>query len=460
MINNLNKQKILLKCLKNKKLVNSITNSIYINCILCYMFDQERYIDMFDLFLESILIYGNINTNIHILIYTSTSIMDMIIQNKLYNNNIIFEINDNYIKKNEMCEEILNLQLIKKYNKILYTDINIIIKNDINKIFCDLNILKYDNKLLLENDIKLFIAKDDININSNKIIHYFTDKTSMYNFYNMLNKYTFSTNIKIYNINIPPKKNNIINLIGICVSYNYFDTLQFMLPINYLHFEKIYLITQEDDINTLNFCKNFDNVIILLYDFKNNNKKFDKFGALNYAQKIVYTEYPDHWYILIDSDILLPNNFIDILLTEKLNDQCIYGIIRYNLLKSSELLYKKNIQINKNIIFNNIINKLYKKPTIIGFFQLYKKHVYHKDNLIDASLGDIFFCHDNFNLFCMLENIICFHLGQIYVNWKGKLVSFIDDINISLNNIYYIYHKDNINKYTINKYYDINCHIV
>ena len=66
------------------------------NCIFCCIFYQEKYVDMFLLLLESILLYGNINDNTHILVYTSTEFMNIIKNNELYNNNIIFEINDNY----------------------------------------------------------------------------------------------------------------------------------------------------------------------------------------------------------------------------------------------------------------------------------------------------------------------------------------------------------------------------
>jgi hypothetical protein len=131
------------------------------------------------------------------------------------------------------------------------------------------------------------------------------------NFKNDVNKNSFKNNI--INVNNKPIKNDHFSLIGICVSYNYFDTLQFMLPVNYLHFEKIYLITQINDLQTIEFCKKFENVIVLFHNFKNNNKRFDKYGALNYAQEIIYKQHPDSWYLIIDSDIILPNNLIDIL---------------------------------------------------------------------------------------------------------------------------------------------------
>ena len=504
------------------------------NCIFVCVFNQTKYVDMFLLLLESILNYGNLDNDTQMLIYTSTQIMNIIKQSHLFNEEkIVFEINDTYNNIDKACKarlDLFNLPSITKYNKILYLDTDILVKNDINKVFdvCkedtlyvleegeiysntdywgktlfgnELNNYKdktaftsgillfnncekikdlfnkinediinrpyntsfydqpyivynafkynlYDNKIL-----KSLVVNNDNNIHSDKVIHHFPGGPgvavgaykhkidAMTIFLNKINtKY-------IYDVKTPPKKNNTFALIGLCVSYNYFDTLRFMLPVNYLHFKKIYIITQTDDTATIEFCKKFDNVIILFYDFKNNNKKFDKYGALNYAQKIAYTDYPESWYLIIDSDILLPNNFIDILDKENLNPECIYGAIRNNVFKSSELLNKTQI-INKNKNKNKNNNNLtpYK---ILGYFQLYKKKVFHsfnygiKNNIYigTAAFGDLLFRDDNFSQFCTFDNILCFHLGEDGKNWYGKTVSFIDDINISLNDIYYKYHK-------------------
>lgn len=230
-----------------------------------------------------------------------------------------------------------------------------------------------------------------------------------------------------------------------------------MLPINYLHFEMMYIITQEDDTETINLCKQFDNVVLLYYNFKNNNKPFDKYGGLNYGQKIIYETHPDSWYLIIDSDILLPTNFIEILNNEHLIETCIYGGIRNNCYKSSELLNKKEI-IHNSItwLHNNILHSKNNPPSILGCFQLYKlKNVYHRDNIENAGLGDYYFGYDNFKLFCNLENIYYFHLGEKHINWNGKIVDFNDDIQISINKLFYkCYRRVN------NIYYNDKCQLV
>jgi predicted O-methyltransferase YrrM len=102
---------------------------------------------MFILLLESIFIYGNIDDNTNILVYTSTSFMDIIKKSILFNDEKIkFEINDTYYDIDNAFKarlDLFNLSSIKNYNKILYLDTDILIKDDINKIFdvCNEDIL-------------------------------------------------------------------------------------------------------------------------------------------------------------------------------------------------------------------------------------------------------------------------------------------------------------------------------
>ena len=117
------------------------------NCIFCCVFNHEKYVDMFFLLLESIFIYGDLDYNTNVLVYTSTQFMIMIKQSHLFNNEKIkFEINDTYDNIDKSCKarlDLFNLHSITNYNKILYLDTDILVKDDINKVFdvCKENIL-------------------------------------------------------------------------------------------------------------------------------------------------------------------------------------------------------------------------------------------------------------------------------------------------------------------------------
>jgi len=120
------------------------------NCIFLCVFYEKQYVDMIFLLLESIFIYGNLNENIDILIYTNTEFMNLIKQSHLFNKNILFEINDNYNSIDLACKsrlDLFNLKTISKYEKILYLDTDIIIKDDINIIF---DVCKEDILYVLE----------------------------------------------------------------------------------------------------------------------------------------------------------------------------------------------------------------------------------------------------------------------------------------------------------------------
>ena len=82
------------------------------NCIFVCVFNQEKYVEMFYLLLESIFIYGNLDDNTDILIYTSTPFMNMIKQSQLFNDEKVkFEINDTY-------NDIMNVLSNKTYQNI------------------------------------------------------------------------------------------------------------------------------------------------------------------------------------------------------------------------------------------------------------------------------------------------------------------------------------------------------
>lgn len=128
------------------------------NCIFVTVFNQEQYVDMFYLLLESIFIYGNLNENVKVLVYTSTTFMQMIKQSHLYDKEkILFEINDAYDNVNKACNaklDLFNLESITKYDKILYLDTDILVKDDINKVFevCKEDVLYVLKEGCIDND--------------------------------------------------------------------------------------------------------------------------------------------------------------------------------------------------------------------------------------------------------------------------------------------------------------------
>tara|TARA_B100001123_G_scaffold446758_1_gene602158 strand:- start:202 stop:2430 length:2229 start_codon:yes stop_codon:yes gene_type:complete len=135
---------------------------------------------MFFILLDSIYKYANLKDDIDILIYTSSEFMTLIKENDLYINRLKFEINDNYnsiLKASHARLDLFNLQSIHNYKSILYLDTDIIVINDLNKLFTIINddilyVLKegrIDNKndfwgySLFGNEIKNYKDKSGFN---------------------------------------------------------------------------------------------------------------------------------------------------------------------------------------------------------------------------------------------------------------------------------------------------------
>ncbi len=118
------------------------------NCIFVTIFCQEQYVNMFYLLLESILIYGNIDVDdTHILVYTSSAFMNKIRESHLYSSKIMkFEINDDYNSVEKACLarlDLFELPSVSHYEKFLYLDTDILVKNDLQRVFA-----KCENEIL------------------------------------------------------------------------------------------------------------------------------------------------------------------------------------------------------------------------------------------------------------------------------------------------------------------------
>jgi hypothetical protein len=116
------------------------------NCVFVCVFNQNEYVDMLFMLLESIFIYGQLDDRTEILVYTSTQFMNRIKQSHLFNDRIKFELNDTYNSIDSACKarlDLFSLASIGNYNKVLYLDTDIIINGDINQIFdaCTLDVL-------------------------------------------------------------------------------------------------------------------------------------------------------------------------------------------------------------------------------------------------------------------------------------------------------------------------------
>ena len=114
------------------------------NCIFLCIFNNPTYVDMLFLLLESLHLYGKVNADeTNLLIYTTTEFQKQIQTSRLINYfTIHYEINDQpiYNTIDGACKSSLDLFSFKtltlyNFERFLYLDIDILVKNDIAPIF-------------------------------------------------------------------------------------------------------------------------------------------------------------------------------------------------------------------------------------------------------------------------------------------------------------------------------------
>jgi hypothetical protein len=191
-------------------------------------------------------------------------------------------------------------------------------------------------------------------------------------------------------------------MIGITVSTKYEDILEIIIPLNYKFFDKWYIITDINDTKTIDVLKKW-NIEILYFDFYSGGKVFNKGGAIKMAQDIIKT---DDFILLLDSDIVLPENFSEYL--TNLKENVLYGTeFRYDYHTLEH--YKKDI-----IDYNYTCCK-----NFVGYFQLYKNCAFRYEES-----NNCMYCDETFrNLFkqrITLKGLAVKHLGMERVNWNGR----------------------------------------
>lgn len=250
----------------------------------------------------------------------------------------------------------------------------------------------------------------------------------------------------------------------ITVSKNYSKLLEIQIQQNAEYFDKWFIITQEDDIETINVvnsanCSNIELVYYPLVPSKNKKEHaksllnesesefvlppwikpregnlnsiqqdkydkvmsrgliFDKGGAIRQVQKQLqeHNIKNNDLVLLLDSDVVIPDNFLKKIKKAKLKKDVIYGCKRKDYLFHTDFLQKVNpIE--------------YKTFDGAGYFQLYR---YDSNRLckrtVDCGYVDAEF-RNQFDKWDYIDGLEISHLGASDMNWEGKEVdSFIFD---------------------------------
>jgi len=203
-------------------------------------------------------------------------------------------------------------------------------------------------------------------------------------------------------------RNNIIPLVT-CVNMSSYLTVS--LNHNRNFFKDYYVLTSSTDSKTIELCKQ-NNVNVIEYNqFYIRGAKFNKSGAIKFAQQKLHKLYPSSWILLLDVDVIITDECIDKINKTELNKSYLYGVQRYDVWNSEELH-------NKNL------TRLYSNVNPCGYFQLYyNKNMYYPEFSKNASWCDILFIR-KFKSACKLKNSYIFHIGKEGSHWDGKTVDW------------------------------------
>lgn len=207
-------------------------------------------------------------------------------------------------------------------------------------------------------------------------------------------------------------------MIGITVSTNYADLLPIVLEANLNYLDHWVFVTSAGDIKTIDILSPLKNVTVLFHDFNCHGARFDKGGGVYVAQQYAHRTFPSEWYLILDSDICLPDEMSQLpSLISQLDSQAIYGCKnRHDYMKLSD--YRRRANFRPYPRFQHAM----------GFFQLYKRHdILYQPSINAAQCDDMFAKKFNKNLFFELT---CHHLGGINAfNHNGRIegIDFILD---------------------------------
>jgi len=203
-----------------------------------------------------------------------------------------------------------------------------------------------------------------------------------------------------------------MHIIAITVSVNYDDILTHTIKQNARFFSEWVIVTSNKDQATKAVIKKsgLSNITILYFNKFKINAFFNKGGAILFAQNYLLKKYNNKSpnVLLLDSDIILPDNFKDVVSGFTLENDTIYGVSnRYDYHSFFDFLNDKKG------------NTYWHTTEIVGFFQLYKlspKYKY-RDSV------DCGGCDSDFRVLfpkSELLNLSVSHLGKDSINWRGR----------------------------------------
>lgn len=194
-----------------------------------------------------------------------------------------------------------------------------------------------------------------------------------------------------------------MQLIAITSSVNYTDYLVWCLESLAHVVDGVVVVTQQHD-SAIGACLRH-NATPLVYDgWHDNGAKFNKSGAVRFAQEKIHAAYPDAWYLLIDADIVMQQDARATIEQHATDADTLYSARRVDFHTVEELRAGTPTSVYAAMF--------------AGYWQLYRRHVLYPEWSRSAEACDLEFASQFAS--CSMLPLVVGHLGREAVNWEGR----------------------------------------
>lgn len=226
-----------------------------------------------------------------------------------------------------------------------------------------------------------------------------------------------------------------MKLEAVIVCKDYSDFLAHTLPENLQHLDRIVVVTHPDDWGTRNLCNKLGVDCLDTTVFHDYGDKFNKARAINLG--LSHLRHED-WLIHLDADVVLPPRFRDMLKHARLDQACLYGADRLNVvgyeawqkLKAGapqQFAWRYLVSPPAGLALGSRLLHMEYGFCPIGYFQLWHKSVNRKYPVVGGSAEhtDVLFAVQwPRDRRVLMPELFVYHLesepAKMGANWTGR----------------------------------------